>query len=434
MTTLSRRDLMALAAAGAATAAVPSSPASAAQAASAPFTVCVIPDSQFYLDFKQQREAGFPFDARELWFDHMGWISRNLVANGGNIAFVTHVGDIWQHPTEPMDAAHKAEGLMEDAGNPVVARYKPDPRARTVEMAAARQGFEMLGGRTPFSAVPGNHDYDSLWADSRFPASPPGVTPAFSGQLHYGGVKNFNAVLGSQSEFFRGKPWYVSSFNGGANSAQLFSAGGYRFLHIGMEMAPYDDVLAWADGVVARYPGLPTLVTIHDHLNPRGEQKPSHSVDFKAVQAAHNNPEDMWNKFFSRHPQILMVFSGHQSGQSRRVDKNAAGFDCFQVLQDYQSRRQVLTMLDPEGRVRSGGLGDGWLRLFTFDLGGSVPQVKVRTYSTYFNMFSSELPTYAAWYRPGEQPGMTDAEFLAAEEFTLQLDDFRTRFGAPKTR
>ena len=36
-----------------------------------------------------------------------------------------------------------------------------------------------------------------------------------------------------------------------------------------------------------------------------------------------------------------------------------------------------------------------------------------------------------AWYGDHEQPDMTDAEFHAADEFVVELEDFRARFGAP---
>jgi hypothetical protein len=393
------------------------------------FTIAVLPDTQNYMDYKKQRAENFPFDARELFLDQMAFIARNVKSAGGDIAFVTAVGDIWQHPSLAFDDAHAAEGLKPDPANTIVARYAPNPQGVALEQDAARRGFQLIAGKVPFSAVPGNHDYDAFWADSRFP--PVAGTPTPFGQLHYGGLTNYNAVFGSDTPFFRNQRWYVAHYNGGANSAQIFEAGGYRFLHIGLEMAPYDDVLAWASGVVNRHKGLPTIITIHDHLNPRGERKASATVDFKAVQAAHNNPEDVWQKFLSRHDQIFLVLSGHQFGQSQRVDAGASGGKVWQLLADYQERARSIRAVDPEGKI-SGGTGDGWMRLMTFDLAGDAPSIKVRTYSTYFNAYSSDLAMYAEWYRPREQPNMTDAEFLAQDDFDIALDDFRARFGPPR--
>ena len=66
----------------------------------------------------------------------------------------------------------------------------------------------------------------------------------------------------------------------------------------------------------------------------------------------------------------------------------------------------------------------------TFHLTASRPRVEVRTYSTHYRAYSSELPTYTQWYRQHEQPDMSDEEFLRADQFTLELVDFRARFGA----
>ena len=67
-----------------------------------------------------------------------------------------------------------------------------------------------------------------------------------------------------------------------------------------------------------------------------------------------------------------------------------------------------------------------------FDTASDPPTIQMRTFSTYYGTYSGDLPTYADWYREHEQPGMTDAEFHAAEEFDLPLSDFRERFGAPR--
>ncbi len=51
------------------------------------FTVAVVPDTQNYVSYRNQRAAGFPFNARELLWDMMHFIARNAVGNGGEIAF-----------------------------------------------------------------------------------------------------------------------------------------------------------------------------------------------------------------------------------------------------------------------------------------------------------------------------------------------------------
>src|SRR3546814_3527072 len=109
--------------------------------------------------------------------------------------------------------------------------------------------------------------------------------------LAYGGLKNWNSVFGADTPFFKKKPWYVDSFNGGANSAQVFEAGGFRFLHIGFALAPSDEALKWAEGVIQRHPAVPTIVSTHSSLNHAAERKDIAAVDFNAVATVHNTPQ-----------------------------------------------------------------------------------------------------------------------------------------------
>jgi hypothetical protein len=407
-------------------------PAALAGPADGKFTIAVIPDTQNYVDYTHQKAEGFPFDAREMLFEQMRYVAANLESAGGEIAFVTQVGDVWQHPTIPMDPDHKARGFKTEP-NPVLEKgLAPSPKVHTVEIPAAKQAFELIAGKVPFSVVPGNHDYDAHWSAAGYKPDPvynPN-NPTTLGMIHVGGVESFKQAFGDQSPFFKGKPWHVGSFNGGANSAQVFEAGGYRFLHIGLQFAPPDDALAWAADVIRKHPGLPTIISTHDFLHTSGQRLPNPSVDMREIDKRENNPQDVWLKLICRNDQIFLVLSGHEHGQARRVDLNQAGHRVWQVLADYQDRGQ--TAIDAGVKGRMPGIGDGWLRLMSFDLESAMPEVRVRTYSTHYKAFSGDLPSYAAWYRHHEQPIMTDAEFLAADDFTIPLDDFRARYGAPR--
>lgn len=400
------------------------------------FTLAVIPDTQNYVDYTHQTAEGFPFDAGDLYIEQFNWIAENLESEGGDIAFVTHVGDVWQHGTIKIDPEHEARGFKV-VPNPIFdAHLSPSEKTRTVEMRIAREGFELIDGKTPFSVVPGNHDYDAAWSDSQFP--PRAMTPAevdpkdltSLGMLHVGGLENFREVFGDDTAFFAGKPWYIASRDGGTDSAQIFEAGGYRFLHIGLQFDPPNESLEWASEIIAQNKGLPTILTTHDYMNQKGERMPSPVVDSYAVDPEmHNTPEMVWEKFISQNDQIFLVLSGHQHGQSMRVDDNAAGHKVWQILADFQDRGQTAK----DAGLKSSwpvGIGDGWMRLMTFDLGADVPVVKVATYSTHYGKFSREVPEYASWYRDHEQPGMTDDQFHDADDYSITLEDFRARFDA----
>ena len=402
------------------------------------FTIAVLPDTQNYLDYTHQKAEGFPFEASEMFLEQMQYIADNLESAGGEIAFVSSLGDVWQHQTLAMDAEHKARGFVA-VPNPIMdTHFAPTPKVKTVEMPKAHEGFSLIAGKTPFSVVPGNHDYDSMWTDSKFPPqarSPAEVDPsnlaASLGVVHPGGLDNFRSVFGADTDFFRGKPWYVASHDGGADSAQIFEAGGYRFLHIGLQFDPPNDSLAWAASVIAQYKGLPTIVSTHDYMSTEGERVPNAMVDGHAVDPINNSPQMVWDKLISQNDQIFLVLCGHQHGQAWRVDDNAAGHMVWQVLADYQDRGQTAK----DAGVQSAwpvGIGDGWMRLMTFDFGAVRPELKVETYSTHYRKQSRDTAEYAAWYKAGEKPELSDAAFHDEDDYTLVLEDFRARFGAPQ--
>src|SRR3546814_6477622 len=65
------------------------------------------------------------------------------------------------------------------------------------------------------------------------------------------------------------------------------------------------------------------------------------------------------------------------------------------------------------------------MRLMQFDLSGPKASVQVKTISTYYKSTASKLPTYSAFYKEKEKPTATDEEFIASDEFALDLDDFQ---------
>jgi len=390
------------------------------------FTVAMIPDTQNYVDYRHQKWSGFPFDAVDLYYQQMQYVADNARAHGGDIVFATHVGDLWQHYSEWMDPEHEARGFawMPNRYGSEVA-MSPKVHTRAFEIPAVVLGYRLLKGRMPFSVVPGNHDYDALWTD---PAHPPVKDPATGkvtdGVRHVGGLRGYRSAFSDRSEFFRDQPWYVGSHDGGADSAQVFMAGQCRFLHIGLQYHAPDASLQWAAGVIERYRGLPTIISMHDYLDRDGQRNQRSNPQNSVLDPQDNGPQMIWDEFISRHDQIFLVLSGHVGGQSYSVDRNRSGHQVHQMMADYQGRGQSAKEAGGKGAV-----GDGWLRLLAFDLDGARPRVQVRTYSTHYEQYASELPQYADWYKAHDgHADMPDADYLAREEFTIELQDFRRRW------
>ena len=403
------------------------------------FRIAMLPDTQNMLDYRHQTEASVAFDARELFLAQLGYVAERAATRGGDVAFVAAVGDVWQHQSLAMDAEHAARGFRAIPNRWFAMELEVTPETARVEMPTARAGYGVLAASgVPFGVAPGNHDYDAMWSDARYvpvdDARRIDMTPATLGMLHIGGLDNFRSVFGAKSSLFRERPWYVASFRGGADSAQTFTAGGYAFLHLALEMSPDDEVLAWAASVLAAHPGLPTILTTHDYLAASGERKPNPIVDLALADPTHNGAEALWQKLIRPHDQIFLVLCGHQHGQAVRVDPNASGHDVVQMLADYQDRGQSAVDAGvPLVRNAPVPIGDGWLRLLAFDTARDVPTLAVRTYSPHYGGDSDHVRGYAAWYKAHEAPKLSDEEFLSRDAFTLELRGFRSRFGAPRS-
>ncbi len=402
------------------------------------FTLAVIPDTQNYIDFRHQTVEGFEFDAADLFIEQMRYVAANSVANGGDIAFVASVGDVWQHQTIRIDEEHRRRGIDIEPDPILAKRAVRTEQVLNIELPKAVEGYRIVSeAGLPFGVAPGNHDYDAAWSVRGYPPNRQKTWSQLErsvedlGILHIGGFDNFRRVFGADTDFFRDRPWYVAHFRGGANSAQIFSAGGYDFLHIALEMQPGDDVLRWVELVLDTHPGLPTIVTTHDYLNASNQRLPHPLIDLARIDPLHHNSaEQLWRKLLRRHDQIFLVLSGHHYGQGFRVDANESGNPVYQILADYQSRGRAAVDF---GRERKVGIGDGWLRLMRFDFATDPATISVRTYSTHYRKFSSATAEYADWYKAGEQPEMSDAEFHAADEFVIRLDGFARRFGEPRS-
>ena len=105
-----------------------------------------------------------------------------------------------------------------------------------------------------------------------------------------------------------------------------------------------------------------------------------------------------------------------------------------QELAEVKSQLEdVHMMLDEDGQKIK--IGDGWLRLMTFDLGAAEPSIVVRTYSAHYEIYSTDIPmeTYAGWYKEVDgHADWSEEQLVAADDFVILLEDFRPRFGAPE--
>ena len=164
------------------------------------------------------------------------------------------------------------------------------------EWIRAEQYISKLKGVVPYSLVRGNHDES----------------------------KYFNKYFATES--------YMSQFDGFMvegdirNSYREFTIGTTDYLFITLDYGASDEILAWANSVVLKYPNHRVVVTTHayhgydgghlcaDNVSSSGNIKINTDVDYSVGDNAgrgYNNGLQIWEKFVSLHPNIFLVMSGH---------------------------------------------------------------------------------------------------------------------------
>jgi hypothetical protein len=303
------------------TAAISSSGVHSAELEAAPpgaFTIVVIPDTQGYrgLATKSTPQSTDPL-TNPVFQNHTRWIAENVRAQ--NIVFVSHVGDI-------VDIDNAEQWQL------------------------ARECLDRLHTVVPYGLTVGNHDMKS----------------------------NGDATLFHRffpAERFRAFPWYggtymhdrpeqhVSANN--VNSYHLFSAGDLDFVHLNLECNAPDDVLAWASFVLTQHSTRRALISTHMDLGPLNRPKendgffkdPKGRMTWVKVHGKRgNSPAQMWEKLYSKHPNLAFVFSGDQSRTTamRVAAQGSLGNFVHSLLSDYTSSGplRLYRFIPTENKVR----------------------------------------------------------------------------------
>jgi hypothetical protein len=263
------------------------------------FSVAVIPDTQHYRGrgSKAQPQSTAAV-TNDVFAAYVEWIAANLDTQ--RIVFVSHVGDI-------VDINHADQWRV------------------------AREMMDHLHGRVPYGISVGNHDMTRSGDSSLFQQF---FAPERFEQFEwYGG-------------YYEGRIDQPATSGGNANSYQLTSAEGIDFVFLHLECNAPDDVLAWADGVLEKHAERRAIVTTHMDLGPR--DRPQQSSDYfdapkgrMAWKKCHgergNTSQQMWDKCFCKHANLMMICCGDQSRSQalRQTSHGDHGNTVHELLSDY---------------------------------------------------------------------------------------------------
>lgn len=287
-----------------------------------PFTLVVLPDTQYYTHTSPQ--GGDPLILTRM----IHWIAEH--ASTENIGLVLHVGDITDHNLPQ-------------------------------QWEVAQNSLYLLEGIVPYTLTVGNHDLgfggnaasrDTLLNDY-FPVERYVAQPGFGGTYEEGRLEN---------------------------NFRTFRLGGEQYLVLSLEFLPRDEVLTWANEVVAAHADHKVIVVTHTYTSVAGSQRSVYGERYGIVGSpitTVNTGVDTWNKLIRRHPNITMVFSGHVTPDGtvpRQVKITDYGTRVYEMLINFQHR--------PRG-------GDGWLALLRFTPGSQ--RIAVEVFSPYLEAYRQDV-------------------------------------------
>ncbi|ELZ33422.1 serine/threonine phosphatase [Halogeometricum pallidum JCM 14848] len=245
-----------------------------------PWTVVALPDTQFYAEDK----TSYPRDQAE-------WIA--AARDEENIAYVSHLGDVVEHGDDEAEWEHMSDSLAP------------------------------LDGTVPYSTLPGNHDWASLGDRTS-------------------SIENYQQYFGPSRH--EGEGYFGGAGPDDLNTYQLFSAGGYDFLHLALEWevpGEIDDpstALGWAQSVLEQYPDRPTIVTTHSYLRDYPQRR---TLQVQEDNGIGTEGQTVWEKLIAPNSQVFMVLCGHwhrDDGEAHQVSSNDDGEEVYELLSDFQNR------------------------------------------------------------------------------------------------
>lgn len=125
------------------------------------------------------------------------------------------------------------------------------------------------------------------------------------------------------------------------NSYRCFNVQGTDYLFLTLDFAPDEEMLKWADEVISSHPKHKVIIITHAYMYRDGDPitdgdcyPPTYYKGYEGAQ----NGDDMWEKCFSKHENVLMVLSGHDPWQHivYRQDTGEKGNTVTQMLIDPQ--------------------------------------------------------------------------------------------------
>lgn len=213
------------------------------------FTMVVIPDMQNMVKYTPTTD----------WQNIYEWVVDNATA--WNTAAALTVGDIsYNADNATLEIAHTGLAAIRDAGIPVL-------------------------------PILGNHDYDG---------GAPATRPTTAYNRYFG------------ADFFTGQSWYGGAYDSTRDNYYiLVTEGEFKFLILGLEFFPRDEVLAWAQTIIDQYADRAVIVATHAIIDEWGALiQPQGACSPAAASVTGNAGPALWD-FIASNKRIFLTVCGH---------------------------------------------------------------------------------------------------------------------------
>ena len=215
-------------------------------------------------------------------------------------------------------------------------------RNEYIEWEKALDYHEMLeNADIPYAIVPGNHD-------------------------DYTNHVKYNAYFG-EVEYFTDRITDYYKEGRVENYAMKFDVGEHKYMVVGLQYGAPDEILAWANKVVAENSDRKVIVITHALFSYEGEWSEADTREQASTSVKTlNNGIDMWNEFISLHENIVITAAGHIDpfDIKHRTDVGVNGNTVNSFL------------IDPQGLDKGTDFKTGMVAMFYFSEDGSDVQVE----------------------------------------------------------
>lgn len=243
------------------------------------------------------------------------------------------------------------------------------------EWTVAYNAIKQLNGVVPYSTINGNHDLytGTTGSGSRVPNAE---------KLGPNAIDNYFGKDDTYMAQFTGDNGGLYEEGSVTNTYYKFTVGTTKWLVINLDFSPAQEILDWANQVVAAHPDYKVIMTTHGYLNVDGtplSDEDTSGMDTTNGKPNYTNGEEMWTNFASKHENIVMVLSGHMESNNIKMKqaKGEHGNTVTQFLIDQQAIDNVYM----EDGVNPLGL----VAMFYFSEDGR--NVSVEWYSTLYDKY-----------------------------------------------